>query len=260
VDVDTRPILRNVLTSALLVLTMLTAPPMADRYTPVPDATLTLAHQRMKVTQGGQRVHVTIPVAAGVDSFGDTLAYSWDTGVEGGARCQPGALPDLTGVAAGTVIDAPLPRPAKSWCRGDYQVSLKLTIAFDCATADCDSTAPYEDQTIARAGFTAGPDVKDICHRRGEAERCWTPGTYRQPGSWSVSATLDDLLGPDGATSDADPYFIRGFRGHPELQDDWEIDDNEFYGFPGTRAEAIRMTAIVDRVLRAGPFYRKPSD
>src|ERR1700750_2302093 len=84
-----------------------TSPP--DREHPVPATKLTLRFDRLRVKQGGQRVRVTIPVSAGTNQFGDTLTCRWDTHVGGGARCQPGALPDLTGIAAGTVIDAPLP-------------------------------------------------------------------------------------------------------------------------------------------------------
>src|SRR3954453_21143454 len=87
------------------------APP--ERGAPIPPVPLTLAHRRMAPSQGGQRVRVTIPVTPGVDAFGDVVSYRWDTRVGGGARCQPGPLPDLKAVTAGTVIDAPLPRPPK---------------------------------------------------------------------------------------------------------------------------------------------------
>lgn len=98
-------------------------------------------------------MHLTIPATPGVGSFGDSLAYQWDTRVDGGRRCRLGGLPDPS------------------------------------------------------ASFEVGPRPRTICHHRGEVERCWTAPTYRNPASWSVSALLDDLLGPDGATSEADPYF-----------------------------------------------------
>jgi hypothetical protein len=55
----------------------------------------------------------------------------------------------------------------------------------------------------------------------------------------------------------ADPYFERAFRKHPLMKKHWETDDNEFFGSPTTRKEAIAMAKIVDRVLRSGPFYGK---
>jgi hypothetical protein len=232
--------------------------PAPDRQYPVGPTTLTLAHKRLAVAQGGQRVHVTIPVTPGVNAFGDTLSYRWDTRVDGGPRCQPGALPDLSAVTAGTVIDAPLPMPAHGWCRGFYSVRLAADVTVNCDNDPppyCGETEPLA--TIAWAAFQAGRLPRRICHHRGKVERCWTEPSYRDPkASWSVGATLDDLLGPDGATSDADPYFDRAFRGHPAMQQHWETDDNEFYGWPATRAEAIRMSRIVDRVLRAGRYHR----
>jgi hypothetical protein len=47
----------------------------------------------------------------------------------------------------------------------------------------------------------------------------------------------------------------RAFRGHPVMQRHWETDDNLFYGYPDNRAEATRMSRIVDRVLRAGRYH-----
>ncbi len=41
------------------------------------------------------------------------------------------------------------------------------------------------------------------------------------------------------------------------MNEHWEIDDNEFYGFPNSRKEAIAMAKVVDRVLRSGPYYGK---
>ena len=227
-----------------------------DRQYPVAPTTLTLAHKRMAVTQGGQRVHVTIPATPGVNEFGDTLAYRWNTHVDGGPRCQPGALPDLSAVTAGTVIDAPLPMPAKGWCRGYYSVRLVTDVTVNCDNGP----PPYcgEDETlatIASAEFEVTPLPRTICHRRGKVEHCWTAPSYRNPASWSVTAPLDDLLGPDGATSDADPAFNRAFRHHPVMQRHWETDDNEFYGYPTSRAEAVRMSKIIDRVLRAGRYH-----
>ena len=105
------------------------------------------------------------------------------------------------------------------------------------------------------ATFEVGAQPKTTCHRVGQVDRCRTAGTYREPASWSVSAELDDLLGPDGATSEADPYFERAFRHDPAIREDWELDDNTFYGYPDNRAEAIRMAAIVDRVLRSGRYH-----
>jgi hypothetical protein len=72
-----------------------------------------------------------------------------------------------------------------------------------------------------------------------------------------VTAPLDALIGPDGGTEDADPYFDRAFRRDRAIRDLWEADDDTFYGWPRNRAEALRMTAIVDRVLRAGPYDGK---
>jgi hypothetical protein len=233
--------------------------PAHDRQYPVAPTTLTFAHKRMAVAQGGQRVHVTIPVTPGVNAFGGTLAYQWDTGVDGGRRCQPGALPDLGAVTAGTVIDAPLPMPAHGWCRGFYSVRLEAVIRINCDNDPppyCRAAEPF-DYAVARAEFQAGRLPTVICHHRGKVERCWTGPSYRDPeASWSVSAPLDDLLGPDGATSEADPYFYRAFHGHPVMQQHWETEDNEFYGFPATRAEAKRMSRIVDRVLRAGRYHQ----
>jgi hypothetical protein len=238
---------------------LIAEPPPTDRYYPVPPTTMAVTHERVKLNQGGQRVKVTIPATPGTNEFGDSFVYRWQTGAGGGARCQPGPLPNLTNVTAGSVIDAPLPKPAKGWCRGLYGVTLEAVVTFNCAIdppLDCGQGEP-RTQDVARVTFRAGSDPTTICHRHGEAQRCWTAATYRDPASWSVSATLDDLLGPDGATSDADPYFERAFRKHPLMDRHWEIDDNEFYGFPTSRKEAIAMAKIVDRVLHSGPFHGK---
>jgi hypothetical protein len=235
--------------AALLAAVALAGPADQDRYRPVPPATLTLAHAKLGLKQGGQRVHVTIPMSPGVDAYGDTVTYRWDTSGSGGRRCRPGALPGLAAVSAGTVIDAPLPMPPGGWCRGDYGVTLQAVIARE----DGQKTT----ESVASAGFQAGRPARTVCHRRGEVDRCWTAPSRRDKGGWLVTAPLDDLLGPDGATMDADPYFDRAFRGHPVLQDNWETDDDTFYGFPPARAQAARMAAIVDRVLRAGPFHAR---
>ena len=248
------------LTAALAVGALLAGPPStADRDFAVPPTTLTLAHARMRVTQGGQRVRVTIPVTPGTNAYGDTLSYEWNTRVDGGKRCQPGALPDLGRVTAGTVIDAPLPRPAKSWCRGLYGADLIAVITLNCDNdppPDCREWNPSRD-SVAGAVFDVGPSQKTICHQHGQVQRCWIGPSYRSRAMWSVRALLDDLLGPDGATSEADPYFERAFRDDRGLRDDWETDDNDFFGDPDTRSEAIRMSKIVDRVLRSGPFHGK---
>jgi hypothetical protein len=233
-------------------------PPPTDRMNPVAPTTMTVTHKRVKLNQGGQRIRVTIPATPGTNEFGDSFTYRWDAAVGGGARCQPGPLPDLTNVTAGTVIDAPLPKPAKGWCRGPYGVDLEAVVTFNCANdppIECGAGGEPWTEHVARVTFTAGSDPKVICHRHGEAERCWTAATYRDPAHWSVSAQLDDLLGPDGATEDADPYFNRAFRNHPLMKEHYEIDDNEFFGYPSSRKEAIAMAKIVDRVLRSGPFY-----
>jgi hypothetical protein len=224
-----------------------------DRQHPVAPTTLTLAHKRVAAAQGGQRVRVTIPATPGVNAFGDTLAYRWDTTVDGGRRCQPGTLPDLGAVTAGTVIDAPLPMPAFGWCRGFYGVRLDVVVTVNCDNdPDCRADEPFI-YSVAADEFQAGRLPPAICHHRGKVERCWTAPSYRNPkASWSVTAPLDDLLGPNGATSDADPYFDRAFRGHPAMRRHWETDDNLFYGYPATRAEATRMSRIVARVLHAG--------
>jgi hypothetical protein len=238
---------------------LIAQPPPTDRYTPVPPATLTLTRKHVKLNQGGQRIRVTIPAAPGVDAFGDRFSYRWDTRVSGGARCQPGPLPDLAEVTAGTVIDAPLPKPAKGWCRGPYGVALEAVVTLNCAVhppSGCGRDEPPAE-TVGSVTFTAGPKPTEICHRHGEAKRCWIAATYREPGRWLVSALLDDLLGPDGATEDADPYFRRAFKHHPVMKRHWETDDNEFYGYPSSRREAIAMAKIVNRVLRAGPFHGK---
>ena len=230
-----------------------------DRYNPVPPTTLTLTYKEMRVTQGGQRVRVTIPKTPGTNALGDRFTYRWNTEVYGPKRCQPGPLPDLTNVTAGTVIDAPLPRPPKSWCRGPYAVELEAVITLNCAVEPpfgCGEGEPLT-QTVARAPFEVGPYRKTICHMHGQVERCWLAATRRDPASWLVGAFLDDLLGPDGATSDADPYFERAFRKHPLMNEHWEIDDNEFFGWPSTRKEAIKMAKLVDSVLRSGPYHGK---
>jgi hypothetical protein len=255
---------RGVLFAALLATAALSVPAdvegaPADRYNPIPPTTLTLAHKRMAPAQGGQRVHVTIPVAPGTNALGDNITYRWDAHVDGGPRCQPGALPDLSSVAAGAVIDAALPAPAKGWCRGSYGVRLQALVTVNCAN----DPPPYcrsgesAPQTVARAEFRVGSDPRRICHHRGDVERCWLGPTYRRPATWSVTAPLNDLLGPDGATEDADRYFIQAFRGDPALQRHWETADDSFWGYPHSRAEAVRMAAIVDRVLRAGPYHGK---
>jgi hypothetical protein len=120
---------------------------------------------------------------------------------------------------------------------------------------DC-SARPFSEQ-VGDAVFDVGPPRRSVCHRLGEVRRCWSGASLREPAAWDITAPLDDLLGPDGATTDADPFFRRAFRGHPAMQDHWETDDDTFYAWPGSRAEAVRMAAIVDRVLRAGPFHRK---
>jgi hypothetical protein len=234
-------------------------PPAPDRFNPVPPTTLTLTHARMKPAQGGQRVRVTIPASPGTNAFGDTVAYRWDTGVDGGARCQPGALPDLSDVSAGTVIDALLPRARKGWCRGSYGVKLEAVVTVNCQNDPPEECEYYrhDTQEVAYASFEVGSFPKSICHTRGEVERCWISPTYRDPPMWILEAPLDDLLGPDGGTSDADPYFERAFRRHPLMQNHWETDDDSFYGYPTSRAEAVRMTAIVDEVLRSGPYHGK---
>lgn len=96
------------------------------------------------------------------------------------------------------MIDAPLPKPAKGWCRGDYGVTLEAVIAFNCAIdppLDCGKGEPLTED-VARVTFRAGWDPTVICHRHGEAERCWMAATYRDPAFWSVSAFPDDLLAP----------------------------------------------------------------
>jgi hypothetical protein len=201
----------KVFRATLLAVVALVAPASAqasatDRYNPVAPAELTLAHARMKPAQGGQRIRVTIPLSSGRDGYGDTIAYRWNTRVYGGPRCQPGELPSLGNVAAGTVIDAPLPMPAKGWCRGSYSVELeaRVTLAsFDCEHdpfPGCDGSGIVV-QRVASAGFQVGSDPRPICHHRGEVRRCWYPPTYRSPASWIVTAPLSDLLGPDGATA-----------------------------------------------------------
>jgi hypothetical protein len=129
---------------------------------------------------------------------------------------------------------------------------------------NCDNDPPFDCQfratnteRVAYAYFEVGSDPKSICHTRGEVQRCWNSPTYREPASWDIEAPLDDLLGPDGATSDADAYFERAFRHHPLMQRHWETDDDSFYAWPSSRKEALRMTAIVDEVLRAGPYHGK---
>src|SRR4051812_23838225 len=237
----------NLMGTVLIAMALGTAgDPPPERDAPIPAVPLTLAHRRMAPSQGGQRVRVTIPVTPGVDAFGDVVSYRWDTRVGGGARCQPGPLPDLKAVTAGTVIDASLPRPPKSWCRGTYTVAL-------LAEVDCRCTEAPE--TVAESSFRVGSEPRRICHRVGEARRCWTEPSRMFAGGWLVTALLDDLLGPDGATTEADPYFDRAFAHPPLLARHWEIDDNFFYGYPTSRAEAILMTRIVDRTVRAGPYY-----
>jgi hypothetical protein len=228
-----------------------------DRYYPVLPTTLTLAHERMGLGQGGQRVHVTIPATPGVNAWGDTLAYEWDAPDGGKPRCRPGALPDVSAVTAGTVVDAPLAMPPSGWCRGWYSVSLRAAVTVNCSNdppPDCTPNEPFL-YTVAGATFRTGRAPRTICHHRGEVERCWTASRFQDPASWSVTAPLDDLLGRYGATSEADPYFDRAFRHHPVMRQHWELDDNLFYGWPHNRAEAVRMSKIVDRVLRAGRYH-----
>jgi hypothetical protein len=250
-----RAYIGGVLLAASLIALALAQPP-GDRFD-YPTTSIKLTYTRMKPRQGGQRVHVTIPSSPGVNQYGDRLSYRWDTRVSGGERCQPGALPDLSTVSAGTVIDAPLSRPAKGWCRGSYGVTLVLDVTVNCDNDPPPYCQPHAQNPVASASFMVGKELKPICHRYGEAERCWYPGSYRQKGFWAVNATLDDLLGPDGATTDAWDYFDRAFAGHHPMDKHWEIDDNFFYGYPATRREAIRMAKIVDRVLRAGPYYHR---
>ena len=236
---------------------LIAPPPPTDRLNPVAGTTMTITHERVNLNQGGQRIRVTIPATPGTNEFGDSFSYRWDVGTNGGARCEPGPLPDLTNATAGAVVDAPLPKPAKGWCRGLYGVTLSAVIVFNCAIdppLDCGTSEPW-NEGLARVTFTAGSDPTVICHRHGEAKRCWTAATYRHPASWNVSALLDDLLGPDGATDDADAYFERAFAKHPLIEEHWETDDNEFLGYPNSRKEAITMAKIVDRVLRSGRFH-----
>jgi hypothetical protein len=238
---------------------LIAEPPPTDRYDPVPPTTMTITREQVELSQGGQRIRITIPATPGTNAYGDSFVYRWDTDVSGGARCQPGPLPDLTNVTAGAVIDAPLPKPAKGWCRGPYGVTLEAVIGLNCAidpSFGCGKGEPLTED-VAQVTFTAGSDPTVTCHRDGGAERCRTAATYRDPASWSVSAFLDDLLGPNGATEDADPYFERAFRKHPLMKKHWETDDNEFFGYPTSRKEAIAMAKIVDRVLRSGPFHGK---
>ena len=237
---------------------LIAEPPPTDRVNPVPPATMTITHEHVKLNQGGQRIRVTIPATPVTNALGDSFTYRWKPDVTD-ARCGSGPLPDVANVVAGTVIDAPLAKPAKGWCRGDYGVTLQAVVTLNCAydpPIGCGEDEPLT-QEVARVTFRAGSNPSYICKRHGQAERCWTAATYREPAYWSVSAFLDDLLGPDGATSDADPYFERAFKKHPLMNRHWELDDNDFYGYPTSRKEAIAMAKIVDRVLRSGPFYGK---
>jgi hypothetical protein len=245
---------------ALAVATPATADaPAPTREHPVPQTKLRLRFGHMRVKQGGQRVHVTIHVSAGTNQYGDTLTYRWDTHVSGGGRCQPGALPDLTGVTAGTVIDAPLPMPPGGWCRGSYGVTLNAVVVVNCDNdppPNC-SFNPHLRDEVADESFDVVPPPKSVCHRLGEVRRCWSAPSVRDPGGWDLTAPLDDLLGPDGATFDADLYFERAFALHPIFQRHWETDDDTFYGWATQRSQAARMAVIVDRVLRSGRFYGK---
>jgi len=65
-------------------------PPPPTRAYPVPYTKITLRYDEPRVKQGGQRVHVVIPLAAGTDQFGDTVSYRWDTHVSGGRAASPG--------------------------------------------------------------------------------------------------------------------------------------------------------------------------
>ena len=230
-----------------------------SREFPVRQTELTLTYAKVRLKQGGQRVHVTIPVAAGVDRFGDPLSYRWDTHVRGGPRCQPGALPDLTGVAAGTVIDAPLPMPPGGWCRGLYGVALLAIVTVNCGSDPPPGCRPGQRITeqVAAAPFDAGRPRRPVCHPLGQVDRCWYAPSLQDRGGWTVTAPLDDLLGPDGATMDADPYFWRAFRGHPVFQRHWETDDDTFYGWATRRSQALRMARIVERLLHTGPYHGK---
>src|SRR5689334_19901153 len=117
---------------------------------------MTITHKHVALNQGGQRIRVTIPATPGTNEFGDRFTYRWDTHVSGGARCQPGPLPDLTNVTAGTVIDAPLGKPAKGWCRGAYGVTLQAVVVFDCAIdppPDCGKGEPLT-VGVAQVAFT----------------------------------------------------------------------------------------------------------
>jgi hypothetical protein len=147
------------------------APPPTRAY-PVPSTELTLRFDKLRVKQGGQRVHVVIPATPGRDQFGDTVSYRWDTHVSGGPRCQPGALPDLSAVTAGTVIDAPLPMPPGGWCRGLYRVTLNAIVTLDCGSdppPGCRTGRRIADQ-LAGASFDVEGSTT-VCHRRHEVER-----------------------------------------------------------------------------------------
>src|SRR3954468_8891755 len=119
---------------------------------------MTVTHEHVKLNQGGQRIRVTIPPTPGTNRFGDSRSYRWETKVDGGARCQPGPLPDLTNVTAGTVIDAPLAKPAKGWCRGLYGATLQAVTALNGPIdppAGCGEGEPPA-QDVASATFEAG--------------------------------------------------------------------------------------------------------
>ena len=127
------------------------------------------------------------------------------------------------------MIDAPLPKPAKGWCRGPYGVTLQAVVTFNCAIdppRECGSRRAWTEDVAQASRSEAGSDPTTICHAARRGSTVLDGGDHRDPVFWSVSATLDDLLGPDGATTDADPYFERAFRNHPLMNRHWEIDDN----------------------------------
>jgi hypothetical protein len=122
----------------------------------------------------------------------------------------------------------------------------------DSSTPSSTSTSPSRSSRSS-AQASGGSYPRSSCHTRGDVERCWISPTYREPASRIVIAPLDDLFGPDGGTAEADPYFERAFRRHPLMRRHWETDDDTLSAWPRSRKEAVRMTAIVDEVLRAGP-------
>jgi hypothetical protein len=137
-------------------------------------------------------------------------------------------------------------------------VALNAIVTFTCGSDPPPGCRPGRriTEVVADAPFDV-PSSPPVCHRLRQVQRCWTAPTLRERGGWYLTAPLDDLLGPDGATIDADPFFVRAFRGHPVFQRHWETDDDSFYGWATRRSQAARMAAIVDRVLRAGPYHGK---